>query len=228
MKKIFSLIFLSIFLVIQSSHLFAYIQETVDESTLASGWPALHKFLLKKEFNKVMQILDIYPHEAAMYVPVNLANSRTIELYICSNNHFDNKSLIECKSKISKMTSLEVAIYSDAPLEIIEKLIVLGANVSHERARYLPLSLEDSSKIPSRFNDGFYLEFRTALLAALIKQNYEVTQLLLNYGANPDRVIFEGYEWLLYRPMDAESDSLDTRIEGSWSHLNDMIEAQKN
>lgn len=197
----------------------ASINETIDETIITTEWPALHKSLLKREFSKAKQILDIYPDEAQIYVSVNLPNLP--EKLLCSyfgpksssDWYQDFKDNSNCQGKISKMTSLEMAISRDAPIEIIEMLITLGANVNHERLIGLPLS-----------NDSFYLEFRTPLLSAFIKQNYEVIQLLLNSGANPEKVVYEGYGKFFYADYEYGRELDGIKMEGNWKNLNYLID----
>jgi hypothetical protein len=121
----------------------------------------------------------------------------------------------------SRMNSLELAIFFDAPYEIIEKLIILGANVNHQRAIHFSKECEGGCNTPFWANPiwtrQYHIEFRTPLLAAWIKQNHEVIQILLNHGANPEKIVFEGTD-TFYWNIEASSHVR----KGNWLNLNNI------
>lgn len=169
---------------------------TPDEKKLNGGlhnwpvfgdWPALHRFLIKRDFAKALQVLDIFPGEAAITVP---------------------KGSPEGYAYGARVGSLELAIRCDAPIEIIEKLILLGANVNHHR--------EDQKLLVHGDRWHRYIVISTPLLSALIKGNDEVVQLLLNYGANPEQVVYEAEEDYIIGPR-------KITIRANWFNLDDLL-----
>lgn len=197
MNKILSLFFaISIFIISPSLELTAFSRETVDESIITPEWPVLHQALLRKQFDKSLRILEILP---------NQAKENSIGL---NRNSFN---------------TLELAIIAGAPLELIETLIALGADVN--ATRYNVFSEETwpntHVSVPQFYTLCDYQEFRTPLLAAWIMQNHEVIELLINNGANPYRVI--GELATMFTIGDGDYPHFSFKNESRWISLDDLM-----
>jgi hypothetical protein len=195
---------------ILTGSLSAYNQEFIDQNIVSGSWPELHKSILNRQFQRVEQILEIYPQEALALVKVNFPMD-SYPFPIGSGVWF---------AIDSRMNSLELAIFFDAPTDIIEKLIILGANVNHSRGKHFRKECADCI-IPGKsgYTRLYSIEFRTPLLAALIKQNHEVMQILINYGADSEKVVYEGVDEFYF---DIES-SGHKRV-GNWFNLDNITE----
>lgn len=222
MHKIILILFITLLhSIISLQNLTAYTQEIIDENIETTKvyinahgqkwnytWPSLHKYILERDFDKVLLVLDFYPKQALEKVPMNFSNQDFDDYW----NEY-------------RMSCLELAILFDAPIEIIEKIILLGADVNNHRVKKGSTNCKQGSKdiIPrDRIKENFpvscsYYEIRTPLLAAVIKRNDEAIQLLLNYGANSEQVVYE--EEII--AVDIYEKSWNWK-RGNWINLNDL------
>lgn len=173
------------------------------EST--EGWPPLHQAIVNQRFDTALDILSADPSTIAQETP---ALKPDMVLGYLENRKYESPRI--------GYTVLELAILYDAPIEFIEILIEFGANANSRNLFFF-------YQKPPRYLDWYTgIQIISPLLVAIEKNNEEVIQILLNAGANPDRVELIGYFYINYGDFGGYIIGAD----GTWKGLSELLNEQ--
>lgn len=171
------------------------------------GWPPLHQAIVNQQFDTALDILSANPSTIAQTTPD--FKSDWVLGYL-KNRKFESPKI--------GYTVLELAILYDAPIEFIEILIEFGANANSRNLFFF------YQKPIERLDYFTGIQIISPLLAAVEKNNEEVIQILLNAGANPDRVELIGYFYF----NSGDFGGYITGADGTWKGLSELLNEQIN
>ncbi len=157
-----------------------------------SSWPTLHQAIVGGRFEEAMEIIAAHPEQVVQIAHYEKIPDALYPIIIAAADRDFNWGSRDLDDIVGTSV-LELAIFCDAPIELIENLISLLCDVNFKRLNVLgEVGEVEMLELFPDFQNASLIEVITPLSTAIAKKNDEVIQMLLNAGADSKDVFFSG------------------------------------